>query len=361
MIVSTFAAGLICQALTLAPKHQFHPDEGEILSFDYTNADAGALFMNDEKEVYFPFTNHSGHDVFIEKITCNNPDSLTPFFASINIQNVIKNGQRDSIKFDRVSWVKLPERLYDNSWTIHYKDLQTKQYLNIFCELKINRGQLHADPVVLDTVERGKDIRFSAPITNQGDNAVTIQKPEYLPAGLMLHNNYPVKIEPGETGVLEFQIPTTDLLNYYTGSVYFDTNEEGRYPRFKIQYSGQLISKNHASIRFDSLEKSLFIIQGDPAYFDFWFTNNGDEPLIIAMCKTSCGCLVASWPKEPIKPGDRNVIKITYDTNRVGPINKTCTVTSNAAETNVVLRVKGDIKAKPEVAGPVISNPVTGN
>jgi hypothetical protein len=65
--------------------------------------------------------------------------------------------------------------------------------------------------------------------------------------------------------------------------------------------------------------------------------------LIIVQARTSCGCLVASWPKEPILAGERNVIRIKYDSKRLGPINKSCTVTSNAPEPITILRVKGHI------------------
>jgi hypothetical protein len=80
---------------------------------------------------------------------------------------------------------------------------------------------------------------------------------------------------------------------------------------------------------------------------DFKFTNKGKEPLIITNAKGSCGCTVPSWPKEPIAPGASAVIKVKYDTQRVGPINKSVTVNSNAATPVKVLRIKGQVK-KPE-------------
>lgn len=81
---------------------------------------------------------------------------------------------------------------------------------------------------------------------------------------------------------------------------------------------------------------------------EFRFTNTGNEPLIIQKPKSSCGCTVPSWPKEPILPGESDVIKVTYKTTRVGAINKSVTVTSNA-KTNgtVVLRIKGKVLEQP--------------
>jgi len=96
---------------------------------------------------------------------------------------------------------------------------------------------------------------------------------------------------------------------------------------------------------------------------EFRFTNTGNEPLIIQKPKSSCGCTVPSWPKEPILPGESEVIKVTYKTTKVGQINKTITVTSNA-KTNgtVVLRITGKVleqvkETMPEKE-PAVGSPV---
>lgn len=76
---------------------------------------------------------------------------------------------------------------------------------------------------------------------------------------------------------------------------------------------------------------------------EFVFTNSGKSPLIISNARGSCGCTVPTWPKEPIKPGEKGVIKVKYDTNRPGPINKSVTITSNAKTPTKVLRIKGSV------------------
>ena len=77
---------------------------------------------------------------------------------------------------------------------------------------------------------------------------------------------------------------------------------------------------------------------------EFRFTNTGTEPLLVQKPKSSCGCTIPSWPNEPILPGESDVIKVTYRTNRAGNINKTVTVTSNAVNNpTVVLRIKGRV------------------
>ncbi len=85
----------------------------------------------------------------------------------------------------------------------------------------------------------------------------------------------------------------------------------------------------------------------------FTFTNTGNEPLIVQKPKSSCGCTVPTWPKEPILPGESDVIKVTYKTTRVGAINKSITVTSNAkTNSTVVLRIKGRVMEQPTEAMP---------
>lgn len=86
----------------------------------------------------------------------------------------------------------------------------------------------------------------------------------------------------------------------------------------------------------------------------FEFKNTGNAPLIISNAKGSCGCTVPSWPKEPIAPGASSKITVKYDTKRPGAINKSVTITSNAVnEPTKVIRIKGNVKPKPESGAPI--------
>jgi uncharacterized protein (DUF58 family) len=94
--------------------------------------------------------------------------------------------------------------------------------------------------------------------------------------------------------------------------------------------------------------------QGEPAVYEFKFTNTGNEPLVISNARGSCGCTVPDWPRQPIAPGKSAVIKVKYDSNRLGPINKSVTIQSNAInEPNKVIRIKGNIEPKPTEEAPV--------
>ena len=102
---------------------------------------------------------------------------------------------------------------------------------------------------------------------------------------------------------------------------------------------------NAPEITFEETSHDFSTLQkGDECSHEFKFKNTGKEPLILANCQASCGCTTPSCPKEPIAPGASGVIKIKYDSNRVGVFTKTVTVTSNAKNSPVTLSIKGKIE-----------------
>ncbi len=80
--------------------------------------------------------------------------------------------------------------------------------------------------------------------------------------------------------------------------------------------------------------------------YEFKFVNTGKEPLIISDAKGSCGCTVPTYPKNvPIKPGETQYVKVTYDTKRAGNFTKTVTINSNAKVPQKVITIKGIVQA----------------
>lgn len=105
---------------------------------------------------------------------------------------------------------------------------------------------------------------------------------------------------------------------------------------------------NAPIMTFDTKEHDFGTFEQDGnGTFLFMFTNTGKEPLVIKEAHGSCGCTVPKWPHNPVGPGERDTIKVTYDTHRVGDFHKTVTITSNAKETSMVLSIKGKTTAKP--------------
>jgi hypothetical protein len=93
------------------------------------------------------------------------------------------------------------------------------------------------------------------------------------------------------------------------------------------------------------------IYQGENGDCYFVFKNTGKAELILTNCSSSCGCTVPQWPREPIAPGQKETIKVTYDTKRIGRIQKQIYVDSNAGE-RITLTITGNISAKPTEAAP---------
>lgn len=80
------------------------------------------------------------------------------------------------------------------------------------------------------------------------------------------------------------------------------------------------------------------------------FTNVGKSPLIISSAKSTCGCTVPSIPKEPIMPGESGEIAVKYDTNRIGKITKSITITSNADRPKIIIPVRGTVKKESSLS-----------
>ncbi|MFT5970027.1 MAG: hypothetical protein ACI8ZO_000532 [Flavobacteriales bacterium] len=123
-----------------------------------------------------------------------------------------------------------------------------------------------------------------------------------------------------------------------------------------VAQDAEIISNpNAAKIEFEkTLHDYGTIDKGANGAYEFKFTNTGKEPLFIQNAKGSCGCTVPSWPKEPIAPGATNVIKVKYDTKRIGPFSKSVTITSNSNKKTEVIKIKGIVKNIPvEPTSPV--------
>lgn len=78
---------------------------------------------------------------------------------------------------------------------------------------------------------------------------------------------------------------------------------------------------------------------------DFVFSNTGNEMLFISEVKSSCGCTVAEYTQEPVAPGRKGFVKVTFDPKKQnGNFEKSITVTTNAKmQPPQVLRISGNV------------------
>ncbi len=88
------------------------------------------------------------------------------------------------------------------------------------------------------------------------------------------------------------------------------------------------------------------INQNDNGIRVFKFKNTGKSPIVISKIKTSCGCTVPTYSKEPILPGATGTIEVKYATNRLGKFSKSLTIHSNADQPQKRIQIKGNVVKK---------------
>lgn len=105
-----------------------------------------------------------------------------------------------------------------------------------------------------------------------------------------------------------------------------------------------------AEIKFDKLTYDFGdFSENDPVQTaKFTFTNVGDKPLVINQAIASCGCTVPKYSKEPIAPGGKGELIVTYSGKGrfPGHFKKGITVRTNGKAELTRLYIEGNMKAK---------------
>lgn len=109
------------------------------------------------------------------------------------------------------------------------------------------------------------------------------------------------------------------------------------------------VTRNDASINFGEVKHDFGTVSyKKETTCAFEFSNSGKTMLIINDVKTSCGCTVPEWPKEPISPGDKGTIKIKYNAAFPGVFHKTVEVFYNGPGSPAKLEIKGEVEYPEE-------------
>jgi len=107
------------------------------------------------------------------------------------------------------------------------------------------------------------------------------------------------------------------------------------------------MAQKGAEIKFDKTSHNFGSFSEKNAVQEcvFTFTNVGDKPLVINQAVASCGCTVPSYTKQPIAPGKKGEIKVTYNGagKFPGHFKKTITVRTNGTVEMTRLYVEGDM------------------
>lgn len=116
---------------------------------------------------------------------------------------------------------------------------------------------------------------------------------------------------------------------------------------FSFQQQQQDVDPN-AAITFETEVHDFGTLKfAAPAEYGFKFTNTGKSELVVSRVQPTCGCTTPEYTQTPVKPGATGVIKLKFDTKRVGAFDKTATVYTNAGQK--ILRIKGVVE--PQAAG----------
>lgn len=80
-----------------------------------------------------------------------------------------------------------------------------------------------------------------------------------------------------------------------------------------------------------------------PVTAAYSITNTGDKPLVLTHVEPDCACTVANWTEEPIAPGEKGVVNVTFDAEALGHFQKSIAIYTNAQPNLVYLYLGGEV------------------
>lgn len=92
----------------------------------------------------------------------------------------------------------------------------------------------------------------------------------------------------------------------------------------------------------DSKQNFGYVKRGELITCRFELTNTGNQPLVLKSAEVSCSCTQVDYSKQPILPGQKSTIVVSFDTKTVyGRQDRVVLIESNAKNNPVKLRYKG--------------------
>lgn len=86
------------------------------------------------------------------------------------------------------------------------------------------------------------------------------------------------------------------------------------------------------------------IKQGEIVTHEFEISNTGRRDLMILDSKSSCGCTVSEYPKEPLPPQAKSYVKVTFDSKGTSGLQeKKVSIFSNTTPNETIFVVKGEV------------------
>ena len=84
------------------------------------------------------------------------------------------------------------------------------------------------------------------------------------------------------------------------------------------------------------------LLESGPVSCTFTIENKGEKPAVIYNVVSSCGCTDVKWTREPIRPGGKGTISVTYSNDEGAyPFDKNLTVYVSEIKKPLILKVRG--------------------
>ncbi len=110
----------------------------------------------------------------------------------------------------------------------------------------------------------------------------------------------------------------------------------------KNEGGNALISFETQTYNFGTIKEN-----SGPVSCEFEVINTGNGNLVILDATAECGCTRPEYPKNPIAPGKKGKIKVTYNPlGRPGAFDKVVTVKTNGKPRKVRLKITGIVNPK---------------
>lgn len=115
--------------------------------------------------------------------------------------------------------------------------------------------------------------------------------------------------------------------------------------------------KDKGEMKFEKTRHNFGVFSQDTAVVshEFVFTNVGKSPLIIHQANASCGCTVPEYTLEPIMPGEKGKISVTYNgkNRRPGVFRKSVTIHNNGRQSPIRIYIEGEMIESENAIKPV--------
>jgi hypothetical protein len=115
-------------------------------------------------------------------------------------------------------------------------------------------------------------------------------------------------------------------------------------------------TENGATLEINNLGKLVFtdtvhdfgnLKEGDVVEYDFEYINAGKSDLLINEAKSTCGCTVPDFKREPIPSGEKGIMKVKFNsTGKHDAVDKAVNIITNGNPSEMRIRITAIVNSK---------------